>query len=39
MTDKKLNEAYHRPNHLCTGGKAIRELYKVMSIPKKDFRS
>ena len=36
MTNKKLNEAYYQPDHLWTGGKAIRELHKITSIPKKD---
>ena len=38
MRDKKLNEAYYLLNHLCTVGKAIRELHQIMSIPKKDVK-
>ena len=35
MTIQKLNEAYEQPDHLWTGGKAIRELHRSTSIPKK----
>ena len=35
MTDEKLNEAYYQLHHLWTGGKTIRKLHKIMSIPKK----
>ena len=38
MTQKKLNEAYYQHHHLKTGGKAIRELHKITSIPKKDVK-
>ena len=38
MTDEKLNEAYYQPDHLWTGGKVIRELHKITSIPKNDFK-
>ena len=38
MTDEKLNDAYYQSDHLCTGGKAIRELHKITSIAKKDVK-
>ena len=38
MRNKKLNEAYYQPDHLWTGGKAIRELHKIMCLPKKDVK-
>ena len=40
MTDEeKLYEAYYQPNCLWTGGKAIKELYKITSMSKKDIKS
>ena len=38
MTDERLNEAYYQSDHLWTGGKAVRELHKTTSIPKKDVK-
>ena len=38
MTDQRLNEVYYQPDHLWIGSKAIRELHKNMSIPKKDVK-
>ena len=39
MTDEeKLYEAYYQPNCLWTGGKAIKELYKITSMSKKDIK-
>ena len=38
MTNKKLKEGYYEPDHLWIGGKAIRELHKITSIPKKNVR-
>ena len=38
MTDEKLSEAYYQSDNLRTGGKAIRGLHKITSIPKKDIR-
>ena len=38
MTDEKLNEAYYQPDQLWTDGKAIRELHKTTSIPKRDVK-
>ena len=32
---KKLYQAYHEPNRLWTGGKAIKELHKVTSMLQK----
>ena len=40
MTDKeKLYQAYYEPERLQTGGKAIKELHKITSMPKKDIKS
>ena len=40
MTDEeKLHQAYYRPDRLWTGGKAIKELHNITSIPKKDIKS
>ena len=40
MTDEeKLYQAYYQPDHLWTGGKAIKELHKIMSMSKKDIKS
>ena len=39
MTDKRLYQAYYQPDHLWTGGKAIKELHKIMSMLKKDIKS
>ena len=40
MTDKeKLYQAYYQPDRLWAGGKPIKELYKIMSMSKKDFKS
>ena len=36
MTDEeKLYGAYYQPDGLWTGGKAIKELHKIMSISKR----
>ena len=40
MTGKeKLYQAYYQLDRLWTGGKAIKELYKTMSMSKKDIKS
>ena len=40
MTDEeKLYEAYYEPDRLWTGGKATKELLKIMSMSKKDIKS
>ena len=40
MTDKeKLYQAYYQPDRLWAGGKAIKELHKITSMPKKDIKS
>ena len=40
MTDEeKLYGAYYQPDGLWTGGKAIKELHKIMPISKKDIKS
>ena len=36
MSDEKLKEVYYQLDHLWTGGKAIRELPKISSIPEKE---
>ena len=37
--EEKLHQAYNEPDRLWAGGKAIKELYKVTSMPKKDIKS
>ena len=40
MTDEeKLYQAYYQPDRLWTGGKAIKELYKITSMTRKDTES
>ena len=40
MTDEeKLYQAYYQPDRFWTGKKAIKELYKITSISKKDIKS
>ena len=39
IDEEKIHEAYYEPNRLWTGGKAIKELQTIMSIPKKDIKS
>ena len=40
MTDEeKLYQAYYKPDHLRTGGKAIKELHKITSMSKNDIKS
>ena len=39
MTDEeKLYQAYYEPDRLWTGGKAIKELHKIMSMSKKRYQ-
>ena len=39
MTDEdKLYQAYYQPDHLWTGGRAIKELHKITSMLKKDIK-
>ena len=38
MADK-LYQAYYQSDRLGTGNKAIKELHKITSMPKKDIRS
>ena len=39
MTDKEtLYQIYYQSDRLWTGGKAIRELNKITSVPKKDVK-
>ena len=40
MTDEdKLYQAYYQPDRLWSGGKAIKELYKIKSTSKKVIKS
>ena len=40
MTDEeKLYQAHYQPDRLWTGGKAIKELHKIMSMSRKDIES
>ena len=40
MTDEeKLYQAYYQPDHLWTGGKAIKELHKIISMSRKYIES
>ena len=40
MTDEeKLYQAYYQPDRVWTGNKAIKELYKITSMSKKDIKS
>ena len=40
MTDEeKTYQAYYHPERLWTGGKAIKELHKIMSMSRKNIRS
>ena len=38
IDEEKLYQAYNQPDRLWTGGKAIKELNKIMSISKKDIK-
>ena len=38
MTDEeKLYQAYYEPDRLWTGGRAVKELHKIATMPKKDI--
>ena len=37
--EKLLYQEYYEPDRLWTGVKAIKELHKIMSMPKKDIKS
>lgn len=39
MTYKKLNETYYQLDCLWTGNKAVKDLDKITSLPKKNVRS
>ena len=39
MTGEKLNKAYYQPDCLWIGGKALKKLHKITSLPKKNVRS
>ena len=36
ITNEKLNEAYYQRDHLWTGSRVFKELYKIMFISKED---
>ena len=37
--EEKLYQAYYDPDRLWTGGKLIKELHEITSMPKKDIKS
>ena len=37
--EEKLYQAYYQPDHLWTGGKAVKELHKIKSMSRKDIKS
>ena len=37
--EEKLYQGYYEPDRLWNGGKAIKELHKIMSMSKKDIKS
>ena len=37
--EKKLYQAYYKPDRIWTGGKAVKELHKNASMSKKDIKS
>ena len=37
--EEKLYQAYYEPDRLYAGGKAMKELHKITSMPKKDIKS
>ena len=39
IDEEKLYQAYYEPDRLWTGGKAIKELHKITSMPKQDIKS
>ena len=40
MTDKeKIYQVYYQPDRLWIGNKAVKELYKIASMSKKDIKS
>ena len=39
IDEEKLYQAYYELDRLWTGGKAIKELHKIISMPKKDIKS
>ena len=39
MTDEeKLYQTYYQPDHLWTGGKAIKELHKIKSMSRTKYQ-
>ena len=39
IDEEKPCQAYYEPDRLWTGGKAIKELHKITSMPKKVIKS
>ena len=39
IDEEKLYQAYYEPDHLRADGKAIKKLYKITSMSKKDIKS
>ena len=39
IDQEKLYQAYYESDRLWTGGKAIKELYKITSMLKRDIKS
>ena len=39
VDEEKLYGGYYKPDGLWTGGKAIKELHKIISMSKKDIKS
>ena len=39
IDEEKLYETYYQPDRLWTGGKTIKKLHKITSIPRKDIES
>ena len=38
VADEKLNEVYYQSNYLLMGGKTIRQLHKMTSLPKQHVK-
>ena len=39
INEEKIYQAYYQSDHLWNGGKAIKELHKIMSMYRKDIKS
>ena len=38
IDENKLYQAYYEPDHLWTGGKAIKQLHKITCMSEKDIK-